>query len=121
MPKTVLLVDDEPLLLKTNARFLERLGYKVLMATDGEEALKVFKENADRISLSLLDWMMPRLNGLGAIRKLRELKPDLPVILSSGHPAAEALQDLSPGEEIRFIQKPYSMKVLRQAIDSVLK
>lgn len=119
--KTALLADDEPMLLQASTKFLERLGYHVLQASDGEEALKVFKENPGRVSFGLFDWMMPRLNGLGTIRKLREINPDLPVILSSGRPAEEALREISPGENIHFVQKPYSMKDLRKAIEKILK
>ena len=116
---TVLLVDDEPEILEALLDALETLGLRVLTARDGLEAIEVFRQNASRIDLVLMDLSMPRMDGREAIQELRKLRPELRVILSSGFPAQSAQELLADGT-VGFLQKPYRLEDLQAAISSRL-
>lgn len=103
---TVLFVDDEAAIRDLGKRILERAGLEVLLAEDGQEAVEVFERAQDRIGLVVLDLVMPRMNGREAFRALRELRPGLPIILSSAYSEQEVVEGLEAGNA-RFIQKPY--------------
>jgi len=81
---TVLVVDDEEWVRKTCARMLRKLGYEVLLASDGSEGLAVFERERTRIDLVVLDMMMPRMSGAAALAKLRAIDPKVPVVVASG-------------------------------------
>ncbi len=82
--ETILLAEDEELVCKLTTTILERAGYTVLTATDGEEALRVFEEHADKIDLVLLDVIMPKLGGKAVFERVREKRPRVRVLFSSG-------------------------------------
>jgi PAS domain S-box-containing protein len=111
--ETVLLVDDDNIVLEITGRILTNYGYKVMTALNGAEAVDIFKENRDEIQVVVTDLIMPRMNGREAIKLIRKEDPKLPVILVSGHtfdiidlPAVEAL-------DIAFLPKPvYPQKLL---------
>ena len=91
------------------------------MASNGEEALKVFNESRERIELVILDLTMPKLNGYQVLRKLREQGHRVPVILSSGYSADGSIQDLiAPDKAQAFIPKPYAPDELIRTIRVVL-
>jgi DNA-binding NtrC family response regulator len=103
----VLVVDDEDTVLGIAKLMLERQGYEVLTAIDGEAALRIFKANAGKIVLAIVDLTMPRMGGGELIHALHEIRPDLRVVLSSGYNEQEAIAQ-SHGEKMAgFIQKPY--------------
>jgi hypothetical protein len=81
---TVLVVDDEPILRNTAKACLERYGYQVMLANDGREAVELYRQNAHRIQLALLDLAMLVMNGTEALKQIHALQPDLPAILTSG-------------------------------------
>ncbi|MFZ3045971.1 MAG: response regulator, partial [Desulfatirhabdiaceae bacterium] len=114
---TVLVIDDEPQLRELARRMIMNLGFDVLTAEDGIEGVAVFREHQDRIRLVLTDLTMPRMDGWATLAALRELKPDIPVILSSGYSEASVMSDdhakMSPQA---FLSKPYNLKSLREAI-----
>jgi PAS domain S-box-containing protein len=116
----VLAVDDEPAVLETVTIMLERLGFQVLVARDGIEALECFRANADGIGLVLLDLTMPRMDGKEAFLAIRRLKANLPMILSSGYDAQQTMNHLRGPGAPTFLQKPYTLKVLRKTIESAL-
>ncbi|MCC6795555.1 MAG: PAS domain S-box protein [Candidatus Hydrogenedentes bacterium] len=114
----VLVVDDEDTVLGIAKLMLERQGYEVLTAIDGEAALRIFKANVDKIVLAIVDLTMPRMGGGELIHALHEIRPDLRVVLSSGYNEQEAIAQ-SHGEKMAgFIQKPYRT---RQFYDVVAK
>ena len=86
---------------------LDRFGYHTLTARDGKEAVELFREWRDEIDLVLLDMTMPVMDGVEALRALRAIRPDVPVLLSSGHPESEAENRLQGERPSGFIQKPY--------------
>ena len=89
---TVLLVDDEADLRTVAAKMLERLGYEVLVAKNGLEAIEIAKHATRKIDCALLDWNMPRLNGVETFRQLRLLRPGLSTVLASGYCEEELIQ-----------------------------
>jgi two-component system cell cycle sensor histidine kinase/response regulator CckA len=118
---TVLLVDDEEVLLEVGRELLEAMGYRVLMAKDGEEAVDVFWKNSDDIDLVLLDMVMPNMGGGEAYDRMKEINPDIRVLLSSGFSVdGEATEILERGCN-GFIQKPFTMKQLSQKISDLLR
>lgn len=117
----LLVVDDEDLVRSTSCSMAEALGFRVLSAGDGLEALRVFKQHASEIRVVLLDLTMPRLDGLATFRELHRLRPDLPVILCSGFNERETAARCA-GEGIAgFMQKPYGLNLLKAQLSRVLK
>lgn len=104
---TILVVDDEELVRELTRSILERAGFKVLTARDGEHGLELLRQHAGSVNGVLLDMVMPRMGGEEAFRGIRHLEPELPVVLMSGHGQEEAMQRLSGMGLAGFIQKPF--------------
>ncbi|MES0349874.1 MAG: response regulator, partial [Desulfobacteria bacterium] len=116
----VLLVDDEEVVLKVGQELLEAMGYQVLTAKDGKEAITVYKKNRDKIDIVVLDMVMPRMGGGKAYDHMKEINPDVKVLLSSGFSVdGEAGEILERGCD-GFIQKPFTMKQLSGKIRDIL-
>lgn len=116
---TVLLVDDEASMRDVASLMLKRIGFKVITAVDGEEAVSVYREHADAIGLALIDMNMPNMDGEETLRALRALNPALPIVFSSGNAWTDAAQfKESPPDG--FICKPFSMAVLLQELQRIL-
>lgn len=117
---TILVVDDEEA-IRNSARFLlESLGYTVLTACDGNEAVAAFKANQADINAVLLDLSMPRMSGPEVLRELRSVRPDVPIIITSGRFEKEVMQQFQESDPIRFIQKPYRGNDLRTKLHELL-
>ncbi len=116
---TILLVDDEELLRKTARRILENCGYSVLVARDGFEAIDIYMENMDRISLVLLDMAMPKLSGREVFLELRKINPAVKVILASGLLDSEHIGEVMALGFSGYIQKPFTMTDLAMKIKEV--
>ena len=99
---------------------LERLGFEVLAAADGRDALRIFAENATRIDAVLLDLTMPHMDGEATLRELRRLKDDVIVVLSSGYNELDVTQRFAGKGLAGFIQKPYQIETLREKLRHVL-
>jgi len=101
-------------------KMLERLGFDVVEARDGREALIVYRDHANEIVCVLLDLTMPNMDGEEAFLALRQIRSDVNVIISSGYSEQEMIRRFSNGEPPGFIQKPYQMArlmtVLRNAV-----
>jgi nitrogen-specific signal transduction histidine kinase/ActR/RegA family two-component response regulator len=116
---TVLLVDDEEVVLEVGQDMLEAMGYRVRTARDGKEAIEVYRKNQDDIDFVLLDMIMPDMGGGEAYDKMKEINPDVEVLLSSGYSIdGQAKEILKRGCDA-FIQKPFSMKELSGKIREV--
>ena len=115
---TILVVDDEPVLLQVTARLLNKLGYEVFQAACGEKALELFKEQAPQIDLVLLDLIMPGLNGLATLKRLRALDPKVRVLILSGF--EDRLGAKLPAQ-VSFLSKPYSLALLSQRVAEALR
>jgi len=116
---TVLLVDDEETVIGIGAEMLKELGFDVLTAMDGREALEVFAQHQEKICCIILDLTMPHLDGEQTFRELRQLKPDVKVIMSSGYNEQEINQRFAGKGLAGFIQKPYRLSMLKETIRNV--
>lgn len=113
---TVLLVDDERAVRDVGRRMLERLGYSVLTAEDGREAMEVFQKGQEEILCVILDLTMPDTDSKSVLEEMRRIRPDLPVLISSGYSETK-VEELFTGVEISgFIQKPYLYPGLREKL-----
>jgi PAS domain S-box-containing protein len=112
---TVLLVDDEETIRGMGAEMLKLLGFSVVTANDGREAVEVYKASTD-ISFVILDLTMPHMDGEQCFRELRKLNPDVKVIMSSGFSEMEVTQKFVGKGLAGFIQKPYKFSALRESI-----
>ena len=117
---TVLLVDDEPMVRKVGERALASLGFAVLLAKDGVDALEMFRQQRDKIRCVLCDLTMPRMSGWETLAALRKLAPGLPVILASGYDKAYVMAGDHPELPQAFLSKPYQLQGLRDAIGRAL-
>jgi CheY-like chemotaxis protein len=118
---TVLLVEDEEMVLEVGRELLEAMGYKVLLARDGEEAIQVYSRNWDNIDIVVLDMVMPSMGGGEAYDRMKEINPHMKALLSSGFSInGEATEILERGCN-GFIQKPFTMKELSGKISEILK
>jgi PAS domain S-box-containing protein len=118
---TILLIDDEEMVLEVGERFLKVMGYQVLTAREGREAIEVYKKHRDTIDLVLLDIIMPNMKGGEVFDRLKEINPEVKVLLSSGYSIdGEASRILERGCS-GFIQKPFDMNQLSQSIGALLK
>ena len=117
---TILLVDDEEMIIEVGKEMLEKMGYKVLTTRNGTEAVEIFEENKDTIELVILDLIMPDMGGGEAYDRMREINPDVKALLSSGYSMnGEASAILARGCD-GFIQKPFTMNDLSSKIRVIL-
>jgi CheY-like chemotaxis protein len=117
---TILLVEDEEIVAEIGLQMLERLGYRALVAQSGADALALFSRHQDEIDLVILDMIMPSMGGGVIFDRLRALKPEIPVLLSSGYSLnGQALDILKRGCR-GFIQKPFNIEQLQQKILEIL-
>jgi PAS domain S-box-containing protein len=115
---TVLLIDDEETVRGLGREMLHELGFEAITANDGREALELFKKNP-AINLVILDLTMPHMDGEQCFRELRQIRPDMKVIMSSGYNEQEVTQKFAGKGLAGFIQKPYKLSVLKAAIMAV--
>jgi PAS domain S-box-containing protein len=118
--ETLLLVEDEPLILRMAKRVLGELGYTVLSASDGYEALDVLARFAGDVHLLITDVVMPKMSGRELVARVSALRPDIRVLYSSGYPADEIGEDGVLGDGINFLAKPYVPSKLADAVRDVL-
>jgi CheY-like chemotaxis protein len=116
----VLVVDDDPMLREIAQAALTHLGYEVLVAKDGIEAMAVFKQHRASIGCVLCDIVMPRMDGWETLSALRRLAPDLPVILSSGYDQVQVMAGDHADLPQYFLGKPYDLAGLRGMIQQAL-
>ncbi|ATX79567.1 PAS domain S-box-containing protein [Mariprofundus aestuarium] len=115
----ILLVDDNITLLSSEKAILESLNYKVLTASNGQEAIDLFNANMNSVDLVLMDVVMPVMGGVEAVRKLRELKPELKVVFSSGYDRENIHKSDGLGSET-IISKPFKVEALSAALRTEL-
>jgi signal transduction histidine kinase/CheY-like chemotaxis protein len=116
----VLLVEDEPIVMDVNQAILETLGFTVLKAKTGQEAIDIAGTFSGEIDLTLLDIQLPDMDGKAVYSKLTELRPEIRVIVCSGYSSDGPAQGIIDAGAQGFIQKPFSFKVLSEKINEVL-
>jgi len=116
----ILLVDDEDVILEVGQDLLEAMGYQVFIAKDGKEAIEVYEKNRDDLDIVVLDMVMPNMGGGETYDRMRKINPNIKVLLSSGYSIdGEATEILERGCDA-FIQKPFKIKELSEAIGKIL-
>ena len=119
--ETVLLVDDEKMILEVGQAMLEKLGYRINVAAGGVQAVDMIKRKGNEIDLVILDLIMPGMNGGKVFDRIKEIRPQMPVILSSGYAInGEADKILKKGCN-GFIQKPFNISELSQKVRKILE
>jgi two-component system, cell cycle sensor histidine kinase and response regulator CckA len=117
---TILVVDDEEQMLRTCSRLLETIGYDVLTAPGGKQAVELLRRHADRISLVMLDMTMPEMSGSQTYDKLKEIAPGAKVLLSSGYSMDGQAQGIMARGCNGFIQKPFDVATLSAKLLEIL-
>ena len=117
----ILVIDDEETVRQTAKAILEKRGMRVLLAETGPAGVDTFRRLSDRISLVLLDLTMPTMSGNEVLHSIRAIRPDVPVIISSGYTEPDAMRRVSAGELAGFLQKPYSAAQLLQKVGAALE
>ena len=118
--KTFLLIDDEPMVTDVCELMLKELGYRVLKAYSGPEAIEIFEANRDQIDLIISDFNMPGMNGQEVVDKVRTIDQRAKVLLSSGGVSVPHEEDALARGFNGFLQKPYSLATLSDKIAEIL-
>jgi PAS domain S-box-containing protein len=116
----ILVVDDEPMVRDLARIVLERAGFRVQTAEGGEEALDLYRRQASAIDLILLDYTMPRMNGLQVLQELLRLDPEVCVVFSSGYAMDQEVDQLLAAGGRAFVPKPYRLQDLVQTVRQTL-
>lgn len=115
--RTILVIEDEPLMLGLLDRFLSRQGYRVLTASDGELALEAYRRHKSAIDLVLLDVGLPRVKGLDVLLKMKSENPDIRVIVASGYLETEMKTDMDRAGVRDFVDKPYRLSEMLATLE----
>jgi DNA-binding NtrC family response regulator len=118
--KTVLLVDDEEIVIGVGEQMLKKLGFSVLTAKNAKEALDVYKNNQNHIDFVVLDMILPDMEAADTYIELQSINPAIKVLLSSGYGAGRQTSDLISRGCRGFIQKPFNMQSLSEKIEEII-
>ena len=118
--RTVLIVDDEQVVLDVQALMMEKMGFNTLKASSPEKAYKIYEIEKDNIDLVILDMLMPGDDGAEAYQKLKKIKPGLKVLISSGFWCDTHVKEILSDRKNKFIQKPFKFEELNEKVDSIL-
>ena len=115
----ILFADDDAICLDVGVKMLQKLGYIVLEARDGQEAIEIFLKNLSEVNLVILDMKMP-FNGGNAFFQLKKISANVKVLITSGYAKDQQIREMMEHGCSGFIQKPFSINVLSQKITNVL-
>ncbi|MCX7982240.1 MAG: response regulator [Syntrophales bacterium] len=118
--KRILVVDDEDINIDILVEWLELMGFEVLAARSGEEALDIMEQRRGEIDLIILDMVMPGLSGEQVFYRLKELTPEAKVIIISGYALEDKVSRLIRDGAISFLQKPFKMETFSAKIEEAL-
>ena len=118
--ETILVAEDHDAGREMAQEVLEKLGYTVVVAANGEEAVREFRAKPDNIALVILDIVMPKLTGPEAYKQIRTIKPDLPVLFATGYSTESELLKAITDREHPLIQKPYTIRLLARKVREVI-
>jgi len=118
--ESVLLIDDEEMVLDVSKELLEGLGYSVATADSGRAAIDTLEAKTDDIDLVILDFTMPEMGGEETFRRLKSITPDVPVLVSSGFSLNDEVREILQHERTGFIQKPFRLHTLSQKVREIL-
>jgi len=117
---TVILAEDNELVLGASRSLLEHMGFDVVTAHAGNQALEIFKRDPDQAVLVMLDIKMPNLNGIDALYAIRAVRPNVPILMASGYLDEDTLAEIAESGGVSFIHKPYELDTLRARIAQLL-
>lgn len=112
----ILFADDNDVVLDVGEKLLQKLGYQPLLAKSGQEAIEVFKKNQKEVDLTILDMRMPDLSGLEIFAEINKIRQGFKVLIMSGDPEDDRIEELLSLGCIGFIPKPFSVNLLDQKI-----
>jgi PAS domain S-box-containing protein len=118
--ETILVVDDEPNILEVTEEMLQAMGYHVLTAPNGREAVSIFEKNGHTVDLTILDMIMPGLSGGETFDRIKKIRPEARVLLSSGYSIKGEAQKIMDRGCDGFIQKPYNLEKLSGKLQQIL-
>ena len=118
--ETVLLIDDEDMIIDVGEELLKKLGYNTFSAKNARQTLEVCQKNKDQIDIVILDMIMPDINGGETYDMLKKINPDIKVLLSSGYSIDGMAQEILDRGCNGFIQKPFNIKELSQKLREIL-
>ncbi len=119
-PKTILLVEDEKTVRDLVSKVLKRSGYEVMVASNGQEALDVMRQNDIEINLVLTDVLMPKMGGVELAQQLQQFSPGMPILFMSGYTDGALLETNSLKSNAAFLQKPFTPQDLTQKLRALL-
>jgi two-component system, cell cycle sensor histidine kinase and response regulator CckA len=117
----ILVVDDEDIVLRATRRILEVAGYPVVTATCGRDGVDTFRAHADEIGAVLLDVNMPKMKGEDVLREIRQIRPAMPAVFTSGYDEEELAEELLTDGKTGFIQKPFRPAELMDYMHTALQ
>jgi two-component system cell cycle sensor histidine kinase/response regulator CckA len=118
---TILVVDDEEIVRDTCTAMLESFGYGSLTARDGREAVEVFTRHAAEVAAVVMDLTMPNMNGEQALHALRALRPEVPVVFTSGFYPPDVMSRLGQQPRLTVLKKPYLASDLERALRALMR
>ena len=118
--ETILLVDDEEDVINVGKNFLEKLGYKAIIARNGLEAVEIYKIYRDEIALVVLDLIMPKMSGKEVFSEIKEIHNDAKILISTGYTVDEKIEGFLNRGCHGFIQKPFSLNEFARALRKIL-
>jgi CheY-like chemotaxis protein len=118
--QTVLLIDDEHMIVEVGKEMLKVLGYEVLTARSGEKGVEVYQQNKDRVHLVILDMVMPNMGGTETYYRIKEINPDVKFLLSSGYSVNKEACKIVKNNSSGFIQKPFTINQLSEKVTTIL-
>jgi CheY-like chemotaxis protein len=121
VPLCLLVAEDDELIRTVTCRILENAGHYVLLAADGDEALRVFDQNRDMVRVAVLDVVMPKRSGKAVYAHIRQVAPLLPVIFTTGYSPAELESLLAEDPSVALLLKPYRSAELLSEIDRMVQ
>lgn len=116
---TVLFVDDDQIIREVSARMLETVGFRVKKASNGRQAIDIWKRMGEKIDLVILDLMMPDMNGDEVFKKIKKIDPKVKVLISSGKGCNERVEQMMKHGCLGFIEKPFNIDQLSQKIEEI--
>lgn len=116
---TILIIDDEYLILDIASEMLSYLNHKALTASSAQEGLALFRQNKDSIDLVIVDLLMPNMNGKECYEELRKIDPRIPIVLSTGISDAGSKEGLKNLDVLGFLEKPYTIPQLESILNKI--
>ncbi len=118
--RTILLVEDDEYVFEVGMMMLQKLGFDVLGARSGGEAVAVYRANQDRIDLVFLDLVMPEMSGAAVFESIKSIKPDVDVLVTTGFDLNDVVVELLQSGCRGFIQKPFTFEKLSDSLAEIL-